>query len=598
MTHISSYLPASFDGADDAVEVGPRGQLAHRRQFLQTQRFDPQLHVVAPGVWCMVGNGLSNQTFVEAPDGIIAIDTGECTEEMAAALAALRDHTDRPIAAVIYTHFHYVGGTMAIDAGAHVDGYPIWGHERIVANRGRLVTGAGTTMTRGAVHQLGVLLPSEGADGLVGVGIGRSYQNPAHAPFTPGFTPPTHTIGDDTTATTAATTTTLIAGIEAQLTPAPSDADDSLTIWFPTLGLCVNNLLWPSLFNIYAIRGEEYRDPRVLVRGIDHVRGLRPEHLIGTHGPPISGHDEIERHATLARDAIQFIWDQTVRGMNHDLTAGELIEFVQLPNCYDESYVTQQTYGLVEHHTRQVHTGLRGWFDGYEADLFPLPTAERCRRLVAGFGGAEVVRAQAHAAIADDELRWGLELATWLVRSQVGPDGRADGGDPADRALLAAVLRAIAQRTPAANIRNWCLTRARELDGLLDLNYFRTRSMSRAAVLDAPPSVFVHDLAVSLVPSRAADIDIHVAWQFDDGTRCGLHIRHCVAAPTDGAGAQHTLRISHVVWAAVLGGRRLLADVVTAGEAKVDGDHEAVLHALSLFEVFQPVAPAGLKAIG
>lgn len=584
MNQTSMYIPASFDGSDDAVEVGLRGQRAHRRQFAQTQRFEPQMYVVAPGVWCMVGNGLSNQTFIEGPDGIIAIDTGECAEEMTAALVALREHSDRPIAAVIYTHFHYVGGTDAIDGDAHVDGYPIWSHERVVANRDRLVTGAGTAMTRGAVHQLGVLLPSDGPDGLVGVGIGRSYQNPAHAPFTPGFKSPTRTI-DGVTSTT-------IAGLEVQFTPAPSDADDSLTIWFPAKGLCVNNLLWPSLFNVYAIRGEEYRDPRVLVQGIDHLRGLRPNHLVGTHGPPISGRDEIERHAMLARDAIQFIWDQTVRGINHDLTSGELIEFVQLPACYGDSYLTQQTYGLVEHHTRQVHTGLRGWFDGFEADLFPLPTAERCRRLIAGFGGADAVRAQATAAIADDDLRWGLELATWLVRCEVGADGRADGGDPDDRARLATVLRAIARRTPSANIRNWCLTRARELDGLLDLAYFRSRSFSTTTILNAHPSVFVHDLAVSLVPSRARDVDIHVAWQFDEATRCGLHIRHCVAAPTDGAGAQHTLHISHAVWAAALAGRRSVTDALDQGDAQVDGDPEAVLHALTLFEVFQPVAPS------
>jgi alkyl sulfatase BDS1-like metallo-beta-lactamase superfamily hydrolase len=583
MNQSPTYIPASFDGSDDAVDVGARGQQAHRRQFAQTRRFEPQMYVVAPGVWCMVGNGLSNQTFVEAPEGIIAVDTGECTEEMAAALIALRAHTDRPIAAVIYTHFHYVGGTDAVDRDAHVDGYPIWSHERVVANRDRLVTGAGTAMARGAVHQLGVLLPGEGLDGLVGVGIGRSYQNPAHAPFTPGFKAPTRTVSEPTTTT--------IAGLEVQLTPAPSDADDSLTIWFPGIGLCVNNLLWPSLFNIYAIRGEEYRDPRVLVQGIDHVRSLQPDHLVSTHGPPISGHDEIERHATFARDAIQFIWDQTVRGINHDLTSGELIELVQLPACYDESYLTQQTYGLVEHHTRQVHTGLRGWFDGFEADLFPLPTAERCRRLVDGFGGADAVRAQARAAIAVDDLRWGLELATWLVRREVGDDGRADGGTPDDRSLLATVLRTIAQRTPAANIRNWCLTRARELDGLLDLAFFRSPSLSTAAIVNAHPSVFVHDLAVSLVPSLAADVDIHVAWQFDEATRCGLHIRHCVAVPTDGAGAQHTLHIDLPTWASVLAGHRPVVDVLAEGEAVVDGDADAVLHALTLFEVCRPVAP-------
>lgn len=85
MNEISGYLPASFDGSDDAVDVGPRGQRAHHRQSVQTDRFEPQMYVVAEGVWCMVGNGLSKQSFVDAPEGIIAIDTGECAEEMAAA---------------------------------------------------------------------------------------------------------------------------------------------------------------------------------------------------------------------------------------------------------------------------------------------------------------------------------------------------------------------------------------------------------------------------------------------------------------------------------------------------------------------------------
>lgn len=57
------------------VATGPRGQRAHAAQFEHARRFEQRLWAVAPGVWCMVGNGLSNQTFVDAPDGIIAIDT-------------------------------------------------------------------------------------------------------------------------------------------------------------------------------------------------------------------------------------------------------------------------------------------------------------------------------------------------------------------------------------------------------------------------------------------------------------------------------------------------------------------------------------------
>ncbi|MEY3366716.1 MAG: hypothetical protein RIS71_1453, partial [Actinomycetota bacterium] len=91
------------------------------------EMFPPRLHSVGDKAWCVVGNGLSNQTFIDAPEGIIAIDTGECVEEMSAAIALLRTATSRPIAAVMYTHFHYVNGTTAAfaDAGSTL---PVWGH--------------------------------------------------------------------------------------------------------------------------------------------------------------------------------------------------------------------------------------------------------------------------------------------------------------------------------------------------------------------------------------------------------------------------------------------------------------------------------------
>ena len=33
-----------------------------------------------------------------------------------------------------------------------------------------------------------------------------------------------------------------IAGLACEFTPAPSDADDSITIWFPEKGTCVHNI--------------------------------------------------------------------------------------------------------------------------------------------------------------------------------------------------------------------------------------------------------------------------------------------------------------------------------------------------------------------
>ncbi|MEZ5166043.1 MAG: hypothetical protein R2695_05970 [Acidimicrobiales bacterium] len=123
-----------------------------------------------------------------------------------------------------------------------------------MANRQRTGIELSAPATRGAAHQFGLFLDADGEDGLVNVGLGQSFRRADHAPHTVGFVPPTHTIDGATTAE--------IAGLHVDFTPAASDADDSITIWIPDLDVCIHNIAWPVLFNVFAIRGEEYRDPR------------------------------------------------------------------------------------------------------------------------------------------------------------------------------------------------------------------------------------------------------------------------------------------------------------------------------------------------
>ena len=564
---VTFVLPASFDPDDDRLATARNGGVARAEMIEHRARFDRRLHTVSDKVWCVVGNGLSNQTFVEGPDGLIVIDSGDSTEEMAWALAQVREHTDAPVVGVIYSHFHYVGGTQAlVDAGASPT-MPIWSHAGLMANRSRQAGEVGPVSQYGLVHQFGLLLPPDGPDALVSAGLGPAFRIPENAPFTEGFLPPTDTFDEAVTIS--------LAGLTVELTPAESDATDSITIWFPELSAAVNNLAWPALFNVFAIRGEEYRDPRILLAGLDHLIGLGATHLVGAHGPPISGTERIHTELTRSRDAIQFMWDQTVRGVNKGLTHGELTEFVQLPAVYGESYFQSQLYGLVEHHVRQIHTGLRGWFDGDTPQLFPVPPVERAQRLIDGFGGADEVRRQADAALADDEVRWAIELATWLVR--VDPD-HAD-----DRRRLATALRTIGQRTTSANIRNWCLTRARELDGDLDTSRFRRHRFAGVQISSADAAELVHIMRVMLDPERCGDANRHLRVEFPDGA-AGLHVRHGVAATTDGADAEVVLTIDRRPWGDVLNGRRTIADVLAADEASAT-DAEAVIELLSWFEL-------------
>jgi hypothetical protein len=123
------------------------------------------------------GGALKHGPFalIEGPEGIIAIDTGECVEEMRAALKELRAVTTRPIVAVIYTHFHYVNGTKAIfDEAGHA--VPVYAHGWVVANRQRVSDEIGPFYGRGLVEQFGINLPPDGPDGLVHVGLGLAFR--------------------------------------------------------------------------------------------------------------------------------------------------------------------------------------------------------------------------------------------------------------------------------------------------------------------------------------------------------------------------------------------------------------------------------------
>lgn len=553
-----------FDSIEPAT--GPRGQLAHPDHIAQDALLEPRLYTVTDGVWCIVGNGLSNQSFIEGPHGVICVDTGESVEEMAVALAALRRRTQAPIVACIYTHFHYVEGTRAIlDEGA--TDLAVYGHPGIAGNRARYGGETAPRITRGMVRQFAIGAPEQGEDACVNVGLGRFFRNPEHRPFTAGHMPVTHPVADGEE--------TGIAGLRVVFRHAPSDADDSITICFPELGVCVQNLVWPALFNVFAIRGEAYRDPRTVIEGIDQLRAIAPRHMLATHGPPLSGVEEISTAVTDARDAIQFMWDQTVRGANLGLGLDDLGDFVRLPDRFSRTVHTRELYGVVEHHAKQIYTGLFGWFDEDPARVLPLPADERAKRMVDGFGGAAVVRERHTEAMAQEDWRWAVELASWLVRTT---------DDVQDRERLAKALRAVGQRTPSANLRNWCVTGALELDGAIDLGRFRRHRFRTDEILSRPIQQSVHVLRVLVVPERTEGMDVSLRFRFDDGTMTGLDIRPGVAVPTDGEQADHELAIPRQCWAQLLAGEATLDETLADDRVTISGDEAAVRALLAAFD--------------
>ncbi len=535
------------------VATGPRGEVANAALIARSRMFERKLHRVTDRIYSAVGFGMSNSVMIVAPSGLIVVDTGDGLEEAAEHQAAFRKASDAPVRAVIYSHSHYAHGTkLWVDEAA---GTPleIWGHAKLSANLAAVAAEIGPAYGRRAMVQFSFFLPSDGPDAMPNQGIGPIFFH-KDRPTTPRHVPPNRLVTEDCAVT--------IAGEPVELSPAPSDSDDTLIIHLPAQRTVINNHIWPVLFNIYTLRGEAYRDPLAHIRAIDRIRELDPEHLVGVHGTPISGRERVRQALSDHRDSLQFIWDQTVRGINEGLGLEEIVSRVRLPERLAASPYIPSYYGEVPYHVRAIHNGLLGWFDMDAVNLHPLAPAEEAHRMVTGFGGRDALAAAARAALGAEDWSWAAQLATYLLR--------VDPADAEARALKANALRGRARETTAANTRSVCLTQALELEGRIDTRAGTPWRPNRFQIRNAEPFRFVEALKVRLDPERAANVDTVLRFDFGDSARsCALHVFRGVARfiPRAPERADLSLRLDHAVWADLLSGRTRLAAAVETGAA-------------------------------
>jgi alkyl sulfatase BDS1-like metallo-beta-lactamase superfamily hydrolase len=132
------------------------------------------------------------------------------------------------------------------------------------------------------------------------------------------------------------------------------------------------------------------------IASIERVRDLQPELLVTGHFGPIGGADLINAELTRLRDAIQYIHDQTVAGMNAGKDVQTLMREITLPV---EAEVGQG-YGKVTWDVRTVWENYSGWFHHRSTtELYPVGF-EAVSAEVVELAGADALvdRARAHLA--------------------------------------------------------------------------------------------------------------------------------------------------------------------------------------------------------
>ena len=220
-----------------------------------------------------------------------------------------------------------------------------------------------------------------------------------------------------------------LGGLKFEVLHTPGETYDQLTVWIPKYkAVFVGDNFYDSFPNIYTLRGTKPRWALEYIAALDKVLELKPEILLPSHGLPIHGNDEITRRLTKYRDAIAYVHDETVKGMNEGKDVYTLMREIRLPAELDVG----EAYGKVSWSVRGIYEGYVGWFDGNPATMYAVSPNVADADLVKLAGGAAPVAAKAREVVESGDAVRGLRLADAALAH-----------DPQSRAALEAKLSAL-----------------------------------------------------------------------------------------------------------------------------------------------------------
>lgn len=219
----------------------------------------------------------------------------------------------------------------------------------------------------------------------------------------------------------------------------------------------VGNLFGP-LFgnhpNLNTLRGDKPRSALEFIESAKIVRALKPE-LVLTGHETIQGSEHIEQQITRIIDAVQWVHDRTVEGMNQGIDVRTLMRTIRTP---PELTLTEE-YGKVAWNVRAIWHEYTGWFDPSRGttELYGSPSSCIAAVIVEFAGSVEILAERAFSLVEQGKPLEALHLIDIAVSV-----------DPKNTVVLEAkhdALRALLAQTDGKNLweQRWIAAELREL---------------------------------------------------------------------------------------------------------------------------------------
>jgi alkyl sulfatase BDS1-like metallo-beta-lactamase superfamily hydrolase len=536
------------------------------------------LFEVVPGVYQVRGLDIANMTLIEGDTGVIVLDTLTSIEGARAAMELYFKHRGkRPVAAVIFSHTHtdHWGGARGVLDDEMLAGgkVPIIAPNFFMEHAVSENIIAGPAMLRRAQYQFGPLL-AKGICGQVDCGLGKSMAAGSVALLRP--TDLIITTGDKR----------IIDGVEFEFQMAPNtEAPAEMHFFVPRYKLlnlaenCTHNF-----HNLLPFRGADVRDALAWSRYLGEALqmwGGKADAMCGQHHWPVWGHERIDTMIRQQRDLYKFAHDQTLRLLNHGLTAAEIAETIKLPAGLDSAWHARGYYGHIRHNVKAIYQKYLGWYDANPVNLDPLPPVESGKKYVEYMGGADALLARARKDFANGEFRFVAQAVSHLVF--------ADPDSQAARALLADTFEQLGYASESSTWRNAYLFGAQELR--MGMPKVPPRPPMPLATVAALRTGQLWDvLGVRLNGPKAEGKHIVLNWNFTDtGERFILNLENCALTYVEGAQpekADASFTLARGTLDEVIAKQTSFPEAVAAGRIKFTGNAMRLAELMGLMDEF------------
>ena len=299
--------------------------------------------------------GVGNTIMITTSEGVVLFDTGLVIQS-ANQLQILKDTvSDADVRYIILSHSHadHIGGTRFwIDEGTDIIAHQNFEEEQ---------------------PYLSELQPYQyGRNRTLVPWMPAWDERPDVALMRYGGIVPTITVDDWETYTFT------LGGVEFQVIGAPgAEGADNAVLWLPQQKVLISGDFFgpqfPQFPNIFTMRGEKVRKPVEYIKSLDRLIALNPDVIIPSHLDPTIGAQKIRTGMQRIRDAVQYVHDETIAGMNAGKTVNQLMKDIKLPPNLE----LVQNHGRVDWAVKSIWEYYMGWFR-FESttELYPIPAQD------------------------------------------------------------------------------------------------------------------------------------------------------------------------------------------------------------------------------